>query len=110
MRTRSFVSIFILFYLFILIVFVFVLWSLSLCLVYLFFFFFNDPATTEIYTYVHTLSLHDARPIWSLYAIERFPWFSSSFSLCWHGHGCSAALGRECRLPHRSGRSRPIRT
>src|SRR3546814_19062047 len=28
-----------------------------------FFFFFNDPATTEIYTYCHTLSLHDALPI-----------------------------------------------
>src|SRR3546814_7091612 len=26
-------------------------------------FFFNDTATTEIYTYVHTLSLHDALPI-----------------------------------------------
>src|SRR3546814_13390389 len=26
------------------------------------FFFFNDPATTEIYTYGHTRSLHDARP------------------------------------------------
>src|SRR3546814_14187449 len=26
-------------------------------------FFFNDPATTEIYTYCHTLSLHDALPI-----------------------------------------------
>src|SRR3546814_9190696 len=25
-------------------------------------FFFNDPATTEIYTYCHTLSLHDALP------------------------------------------------
>src|SRR3546814_19619196 len=25
--------------------------------------FFNDTATTEIYTYVHTLSLHDALPI-----------------------------------------------
>src|SRR3546814_12351638 len=25
-------------------------------------FFFNDTATTEIYTYVHTLSLHDALP------------------------------------------------
>src|SRR3546814_19970536 len=30
----------------------------------LFFFFFNDTATTEIYTYVPTLSLHDALPIW----------------------------------------------
>src|SRR3546814_7149016 len=28
-----------------------------------FFFFFNDTATTEIYTYGHTLSLHDALPI-----------------------------------------------
>src|SRR3546814_10593657 len=27
-------------------------------------FFFNDTATTESYTYVHTLSLHDALPIW----------------------------------------------
>src|SRR3546814_2201105 len=26
-------------------------------------FFFNDTATTVIYTYVHTLSLHDALPI-----------------------------------------------
>src|SRR3546814_13803936 len=28
-------------------------------------FFFNDTATTEIYTYLHTLSLHDALPIYS---------------------------------------------
>src|SRR3546814_1619729 len=27
------------------------------------FFFCNDTATTEIYTYLHTLSLHDALPI-----------------------------------------------
>src|SRR3546814_8662636 len=27
-------------------------------------FFFNDTATTEIYTYCHTLSLHDALPIY----------------------------------------------
>src|SRR3546814_10303241 len=27
------------------------------------FFLFNDTATTEIYTYCHTLSLHDALPI-----------------------------------------------
>src|SRR3546814_5769333 len=27
------------------------------------FFFFKDTATTEIYTYLHTLSLHDALPI-----------------------------------------------
>src|SRR3546814_16220858 len=29
----------------------------------LMFFFFNETATTEIYTYLHTLSLHDALPI-----------------------------------------------
>src|SRR3546814_3768300 len=29
-------------------------------------FFCNDTATTEIYTYLHTLSLHDALPISSL--------------------------------------------
>src|SRR3546814_1775055 len=29
-------------------------------------FFFNDTATTESYTYCHTLSLHDALPIWLL--------------------------------------------
>src|SRR3546814_2816936 len=28
-------------------------------------FFFNDPATTDIYTYGPTLSLHDALPIYS---------------------------------------------
>src|SRR3546814_1561222 len=30
---------------------------------FLYFFFFNDTATTEIYTYLHTRSLHDALPI-----------------------------------------------
>src|SRR6056300_1456476 len=29
----------------------------------IFFFFFNDTATTEIYTHLNTLSLHDALPI-----------------------------------------------
>src|SRR3546814_1403205 len=28
-------------------------------------FFFNYPATTEIYSYVHTLSLHDSLPIYA---------------------------------------------
>src|SRR6188474_3680926 len=31
---------------------------------FFFFFFFNDTATTEIYTSLHTLSLHDALPIY----------------------------------------------
>src|SRR3546814_12511332 len=34
------------------------LWCIYSC------FFFNDTATTEIYTYLHTLSLHDALPIY----------------------------------------------
>src|SRR3546814_18596690 len=36
-----------------------------MCLTLLLFFFFHDTATTEIYTYGHTLSLHDALPIYS---------------------------------------------
>src|SRR6058998_4442633 len=31
---------------------------------YHYIFFFNDTATTEIYTVMNTLSLHDALPIW----------------------------------------------
>src|SRR3546814_5012911 len=38
--------------------------------------FFNDTATTEIYTYLHTLSLHDALPISSL-----FEWISKTAAL-----------------------------
>src|SRR3546814_18007463 len=33
-----------------------------MCFIF-FLFFFNETATTEIYTYRHTLSLHDALPI-----------------------------------------------
>src|SRR3546814_4324539 len=35
--------------------------------------FFNDTATTEIYTYLHTLSLHDALPICKQSARRRLP-------------------------------------
>src|SRR3546814_151909 len=41
------------------------------CICFVLFFFFNDTATTEIYTYGHTLSLHDALPI--LLADEGLP-------------------------------------
>src|SRR3546814_957596 len=35
-------------------------------------FFFNGSAPTQIYTYLHTLSLHDALPIWMLeHLVER---------------------------------------
>src|SRR6184192_4844225 len=37
----------------------------------LFFFFFNDPATTEIYTSIDTLSLHDALPNSSAPGVSR---------------------------------------
>src|SRR3546814_20826658 len=33
---------------------------------YIHVFFFTDTATTEIYTYLHTLSLHDALPFWHM--------------------------------------------
>src|SRR3546814_8189753 len=36
-----------------------IVWSI----VFVSIFFFNDTATTDIYTYCHTLSLHDALPI-----------------------------------------------
>src|SRR3546814_11144903 len=36
----------------------------------LFFFFVNDSATNEIYTYLHTLSLHDALPILPLAVVH----------------------------------------
>src|SRR3546814_13318448 len=32
------------------------------------YFFFNDSAYTEIYTYLHTLCLHDARPIYGSFS------------------------------------------
>src|SRR3546814_12034871 len=37
-----------------------------MCSIVLLFFFFNDTATTELYSYLHTLSLHDALPIYHL--------------------------------------------
>src|SRR3546814_17616262 len=44
--------------------------SLSSFCIYVFFF-CNHPATTEIYTYVHTLSLHVALPSWKRQHHER---------------------------------------
>src|SRR3546814_14886692 len=40
-------------------------------------FFFNDTATTEIYTYGHTLSLHDALPILQLGVRSRRRWLKA---------------------------------
>src|SRR3546814_15161079 len=44
------------------------------------FFFFNVTATTEIYTYGHTLSLHDALPIWLAAIVD-----SSQDAIIGHG-------------------------
>src|SRR6187431_1059052 len=49
-------------------------------------FFFNDTATTEIYTTVHTLSLHDALPIYARMCAGAF---SSPGSTCSHGQPSS---------------------
>src|SRR3546814_949278 len=38
----------------------------DICILSCVVFFFNDTATTEIYTYLHTLSLHDALPIYKI--------------------------------------------
>src|SRR3546814_4985419 len=43
-------------------------------------FFFNVTATTEIYTYSHTLSLHDALPISSFYDKSRQVFIVFNFS------------------------------
>src|SRR3546814_19152919 len=51
-------------------------------------FFFNDTATTEIYTYLHTLSLHDALPI--------------LVNVAGLQHGCG---GQRTQLGQRRGRS-----
>src|SRR3546814_5605797 len=42
--------------------------------------FCNDTATTEIYTYLHPLSLHDALPIFLREIIHRFPWLRHVFA------------------------------
>src|SRR3546814_15849199 len=45
--------------------YLFIVYDHLLALVNCVIFFFNDTATNEIYTYRHTLSLHDALPICS---------------------------------------------
>src|SRR3546814_19040193 len=50
-----------------------------------FFFFFNATATTEIYTYGHTLSLHDALPISNAVRVASDPQA--------HGRGVIVVMG-----------------
>src|SRR3546814_11936233 len=56
-------------------------------------FFFNDTATTEIYTYRHTLSLHDALPIFQGVYDAKADGFSpggASLHNCMSPHGPDA--------------------
>src|SRR3546814_13062727 len=65
-------------------------------------FFFNDTATTEIYTYLHTLSLHDALPILSL-TLEQRPEYSYEgpeiIYTFWAKHGPCQVTGCGHRTP-----------
>src|SRR3546814_14112869 len=58
--------------------------------VFLSFFFVNDTATTDIYTYLHTLSLHDALPICSM-GVWMFSAMTKARS---SGEACSSSAGR----------------
>src|SRR3546814_9268650 len=60
---------------------------------------FNDTATTEIYTYLHTLSLHDALPIYR--SCRNTP---SRRSTCARRHrGSSRRADRSGRAPAAAG-------
>src|SRR3546814_344694 len=63
---------------------------LQFSFLFFFFFFFIDAATTEIYTYCHTLSLHDALPI-----CQRLPdLFGRRGVACLGGEVCLAEGGQ----------------
>src|SRR3546814_13839384 len=67
-------------------------------------FFCNDTAPTEIYTYYHTLSLHDALPIWPLaskaLSCRSAPRSISSRTVA--VRPCMAAWSNGVKLLHRS--------
>src|SRR3546814_15399201 len=62
-------------------------------------FFFNDTATPEIYTYGHTLSLHDALPIWCLGTRNLFKVVELGFQ----GHGAAVFANAFAVLPELVG-------
>src|SRR3546814_13317369 len=66
-------------------------------------FFFNDTATTEIYTYLHTLSLHDALPISSIGSGATSP-TPSSISSGNHVASGACMANRTRRRSARAGR------
>src|SRR3546814_2176397 len=61
---------------------------------------FNDTATTEIYTYLHTLSLHDALPIFTVTVATPSSARSASASAVCPASN-SARLHRKCRIVSR---------
>src|SRR3546814_8552290 len=74
-------------------------------------FFFNVPSTTEIYTYVHTLSLHVSLPISRRRRLRRLPYSfcAGGIARCWTGScGCGwrrqrARSAARCRLSTSTG-------
>src|SRR3546814_12169674 len=65
-------------------------------------FFFNETATTESYTYVHTLALHDALPIspWAAGAATGMLMLATALEAqaqptCWHSYEIEAARVRD---------------
>src|SRR3546814_10139402 len=81
----------------------------------IYFFFFNDTATTEIYTYCHTLSLHDALPISDPVSARQSPAFCCARRCHWSdglrntgspASGSAAAAGQAVDPRRAAGRSR----
>src|SRR3546814_12822259 len=54
---------------------------------------FTDTSSTEIYTYLHTLSLHDALPIFAVLAAQD-PQRRAGRHLDWRRHGDRVEAGR----------------
>src|SRR3546814_10298279 len=61
------------------------------------YFFVNDTATTDIYTYLHTLSLHDALPICRTPAIDQRSVLRTMMSRRRRNH--AIATGSRQRMP-----------
>src|SRR3546814_18102817 len=73
---------------------------IGMSFVYFFYFvFFNDTATTEIYTYGHTLSLHDALPISHLDEVLEQPLLAQDGG---DGGVAGQGAGGEARHPRRA--------
>src|SRR3546814_11615281 len=65
-------------------------------------FFFNDTATTDIYTYLHTLSLHDALPIFLRKGRHAYQRGDADKGETRHADGAPAPLSNHALLIHLS--------